>query len=293
MPRATNGSVEIEYEVRGDSSAPLLLLCHGFTTQLVSWDPAFLDELVEAGLRIAIFDNRDAGLSTGFDGIRPRMADIVAALKAGTTPDIPYTLADMANDAIAVLDAIGDDKAHVAGASMGGMIVQRLAIDHPTRIASMTSMMSTTGDRDVGQATPEANAALMGAPPAERDAFIEHTITVSRVYASKAHYSPERIRARASREYDRAFRPEGALRQLAAIVADGSRSEALRHIDLPAFVMHGLDDTLIPPSGGRRTAEVIPGAELFELADWGHDWPAPLVGVLAATLAGFVNAHAV
>jgi pimeloyl-ACP methyl ester carboxylesterase len=171
------------------------------------------------------------------------------------------------------------------------MIAQTVAIEHPTRTASLISIMSTTGERTVGQATAEANAALMAPPPPERDDVIAHTIATARVYASKRHFDPEQIRARVLREYDRAFRPDGAIRQLAAIVANGSRADALARLDVPTLVMHGLDDELITPSGGVRTAELIAGAELFTLADWGHDWPLPLIDELAGKVASFVHSH--
>jgi pimeloyl-ACP methyl ester carboxylesterase len=291
MPRTANDAVEIEYRTDGDSSHPPLLLIGGFTTQLVSWEPTLVAALVDLGLYVIRFDNRDAGLSSGFEGTRVSMSAIVDALKNGRTPDVPYLLSDMAADAMAVLDALGIERAHVAGASMGGMIAQTVAIEHPARTISLISMMSTTGERTVGQATPEANAALLAPPPNERDAVVEHTIATARVYGSKVHFNPEQVRVRVLREFDRAFRPDGAARQLAAIVASGPRADKLVHVGAPTLVMHGLDDVLIVPSGGRRTAELIPGAELFELADWGHDWPLPLVGELAATIAGFVQRH--
>jgi pimeloyl-ACP methyl ester carboxylesterase len=171
------------------------------------------------------------------------------------------------------------------------MIAQQVAIDHPVRTASLISMMSTTGERAYGQATPEANAALLAPPPPERAAVIEHTVRTSQVYASKRHFNADQVRSRVAREFDRAFRPDAAARQLAAIVASGPRADQLSRLAVATLVMHGLDDVLIVPSGGQRTAELVPGAELFELADWGHDWPLPLIGELAAKIAGFVHSH--
>jgi pimeloyl-ACP methyl ester carboxylesterase len=290
MPRAALPSgIEIEYETRGDDAHPPLLLVMGFTAQMVSWPQGFVDQLVDRGLYVIRFDNRDCGLSTHLDGVGVDTAAVLsAAVQQAPIPDVPYRLSDMAADAVGLLDHLGIARAHVVGASMGGMIVQTMAIEHPDRVASLVSVMSTPGDPSVGQATPEARDALLAPPPPDRDAFIDASVR-AQVWSSRRYFDPVASRERAAREYDRAFYPEGAARQLAAIYASGDRSAALRELDVPTLVVHGRDDTLITPSGGERTAELIPGARLLLVSDMGHDIPEPLWGVIAESIAGHVR----
>jgi pimeloyl-ACP methyl ester carboxylesterase len=188
---------------------------------------------------------------------------------------VPYTLSDMAADAVGLLDALGIDRAHVVGASMGGMIVQHMAIEHPARVRSLVSVMSMPGEPEVGQPTPEAAAALLAPPPTERQAYIDASVNWM-VWHSKKHRDEARTREQAAADYDRSFYPDGAPRQLAAIYASGRRTEGLSQLDVPTLVIHGRDDTLITPSGGFRTAELVPGADLLYVADMGHDLPEPL-----------------
>jgi len=183
----------------------------------------------------------------------------------------------MASDAIAVLDAIGVEKAHVMGCSMGGMIVQRLAIDHPDRLLSVTSVMSRTGEPGFGESSEEALTLLMTPQPPERGAYIERQVEALHVYGSKPEWlDDDAIRARAAAAFDRCFCPEGIVRQMKAVGRDGSRSEELANVRLPVLVLHGSRDTLIDPSGGRRTAELIPGARYVEIKGMGHDYPPPV-----------------
>ncbi|MGH9132739.1 MAG: alpha/beta fold hydrolase [Ilumatobacteraceae bacterium] len=277
MPRATLSSgIELEYETFGSPSDPTLLLVMGFAVQLIHWDVAFCEMLAGAGYRVVRFDNRDSGLSTHLDGqTTDPMAVMAAMMNGDPAPEVPYLLSDMASDAIGLLDHLGVDRAHLVGASMGGMIVQTMAIEHPDRVASMVSVMSMPGDPEVGQPAPEAMAVLLRTPPSDREEYIE-AATATVVFASKKHVDVERIRRTAASAFDRAFYPEGATRQLAAIWASGDRSEQLREVRVPSLVIHGRDDTLISLSGGERTAELIPGANLFVLADMGHDFPEPL-----------------
>jgi pimeloyl-ACP methyl ester carboxylesterase len=277
MPRAVlDTGIELEYETFGSPDDPTLLLVMGFTAQLIAWDDRFCETLAERGLHVVRFDNRDCGLSSTFDGQPADPAAVMAARLSGApVPEVPYDLSDMAADAVGLLDHLNVTRAHVMGASMGGMIVQTMAIEHADRLASMVSVMSMPGDPSVGRPTPEAMTALLAAPPTEREAFIEASER-SQVWASKRHVDIERIRANAARAFDRSFYPEGATRQLAAIYASGDRSERLEAVDVPTLVIHGRDDTLIDPSGGMRTAELIPGAHLLLLADMGHDLPEPL-----------------
>jgi pimeloyl-ACP methyl ester carboxylesterase len=291
MPRASANGIEIEYDTFGDPSDPALLLVMGFTAQLTAWDEAFCRLLVDQGHYVIRFDNRDVGLSTKFDGVEVDVVPFITALVGGETlddlPPVPYKLTDMAADGIGLLDHLGIERAHILGASMGGMIVQTMAIEHPDRVASMTSVMSTTGERDYGQATPEAMAALLTPPPADREAVIQQSVASWKVFASKRYYDPERIAQRAAGAYDRMFYPEGISRQLVGILASGDRAEQLPQVTAPTLVLHGRDDTLIQPSGGERTAELIPGSRYLLLADMGHDLPEPLWPFITAA----VGAH--
>jgi pimeloyl-ACP methyl ester carboxylesterase len=262
----------------------------GFTAQLTAWDEVFCKLLADKGLYVIRFDNRDCGLSTKLDGVPVDLAPFIQALLTGSAPaadaTAPYQLTDMAADAIGLLDALGIERAHIAGASMGGMIVQTMAIEHPDRVATMTSIMSTTGEPAYGQATPEASAALLMPPVAERDAYIARSVDVVRTFASKKLYDPVKQAERAGAAFDRSFYPEGIPRQLAGILASGDRAAGLAALDVPTLVIHGVDDTLITPSGGERTAELIPGSRLLMVKDMGHDLPDPLwpfvTGVIAA-----------
>lgn len=277
MARATvSTGVELEFDTFGSSEDPALLLVMGFTAQMTAWDVDFCRGLAERGYFVVRYDNRDCGLSTKFDGaaVDP-MAVMAAALSSEPLPPVPYTLSEMAADGIGLLDHLAIARAHVVGASMGGMIVQMMAIEHPTRLRSMTSIMSMTGDPEYGQASPEAMGALLAAPPVERDAYIESADRWG-IWASKKYGDPGEARVRAAESYDRSFYPEGGSRQLAAIFATGDRTERLRSVKVPTLVIHGRDDTLIGPSGGVRTAEVIEGAHLLLMADMGHDLPKQL-----------------
>ncbi len=268
--------IEIEYETFGSSADPTLLLVMGFTAQLTLWDEGLCEMFAARGLHVVRYDNRDCGLSTHLDGQAVDIgAMMTAAVSGGAMPAAPYTLSDMAADGIGLLDHLGVAQAHVMGASMGGMIVQVMAIEHPERLLSMTSVMSMPGDPEYGRASPEAMAALLAPPPTGRDAYIENSVQAM-LWASKKYGEPDRLRRNAARDYDRAFYPEGASRQMAAIYATGDRSDALREVRVPTLVIHGRDDALIGPSGGERTAELIPGANLFMVADMGHDMPEPL-----------------
>jgi pimeloyl-ACP methyl ester carboxylesterase len=291
MPRAAlDSGIELEYVIDGPDDAPTLLLVMGFTAQLIAWRDGFVDELVRNGLRVIRFDNRDCGLSSKLDGqLANPMVVLDAVLKGEQLPAVPYTLSDMAADAVGLLDHLGIGSAHIAGASMSGMIVQTMAIEHPTRVASLTSIMSSTGDPRSGAPTDEARAALLAPPPPDRAAFIDAS-TRAEVWMSNRYYDEEETRAMAARSYDRSFYPEGALRQLAAIYASGDRSDSIGRLDTPTLVIHGTDDTLITPSGGAHTADVVPGSSYLLVSDMGHDLPAPLWPWLAGAIAAHVAA---
>ncbi len=272
MPITTNGQVELYHDSFGDPSGEPLLLVNGLGSQCIRYRAEWCDRFVAAGFFVMRFDNRDVGLSTKFEGL-PDLKGIRSALSEGRRPEAHYTLTDMALDAVAVLDANGVESAHVMGLSMGGMIAQTLAVEHPARVRTLVSVMSTTGDADVGRSSPEANRLLMTPARPDRDGVVERALEAARVYGSPEHIDPERIAASAIEEFERCFCPEGTARQLGAITASGSRSEALAGIDIPTLVIHGDHDSLIDPSGGRRTAEVIPGARFELIEGMGHDYP--------------------
>ena len=281
--------IELEYQTFGSPSDPTLLVVMGFTAQMTAWPQSFYEMLAGQGLHVVRFDNRDCGLSTHFDGQKADAMAVMTALQNGDPiPEVPYTLSDMAADGIGLLDHLGVERAHIMGASMGGMIVQTMAIEHPHRIATLTSIMSSPGDLAVGKPTKEARAALLAAPPSDREAFIE-SATQNAVWASKRYANLDQLRENAAFAYDRAFYPEGATRQLAAIYASGDRSEKLASLTVPTLVLHGRDDTLIQPDGGFRTAELIPGAHLLMLADMGHDMPEPLWPMMVNAILGHIR----
>jgi pimeloyl-ACP methyl ester carboxylesterase len=281
MARATvSTGIELEYDTFGSPDDPALLLVMGFTAQMTSWDEKFCGILADAGLFVIRFDNRDCGLSTKFDGVEVDTGAVMgAALTGGEVPPVPYTLSDMAADAVGLLDHLGIERAHVLGASMGGMIVQTIAIEHPTRVRSLTSVMSTIGDPAYGAAAPEAMTALLAPAPESRDDYIASAPNWM-TWQSKKYRDEAKTKELAAINYDRSFYPEGSPRQLAAIFASGDRSALLANVTAPTLVIHGRDDTLITPSGGFRTAELIPGAHLLFLSDMGHDMPEPLWPVL-------------
>lgn len=288
MSRATLPSgIELEYDTFGSSDDPPLLLVMGFGAQMILWDESFCELLAGSGRYVIRFDNRDCGLSSKLDGQLVDSGAVMAAvLGGGELPEVPYTLSDMAADAVGLLDVLGVDRAHVAGASMGGMIVQTLAIEHPERLLSVTSIMSTIGDQQYGQAAPEALTVLLSPPPSTREENIARSADTA-AWSSKRYFDPARAADVAARSFDRSFYPEGAGRQLAAIFASGDRTDALRNVTTPMLVIHGLDDRLIDPSGGRRTAELVPGAHLLEVADMGHDLPEPLWPLIVGAIVGF------
>ena len=271
--------MELEYDTFGDPADPALLLVMGLGAQMTLWDDKFCTMLANTGRHVIRFDNRDCGLSTKFDGVTVDATVVITALLTGQADAlasmVPYKLSHMAADAVGLLDHLGIARAHIAGASMGGMIVQTMAIEHPDRVLSLASIMSMTGEPEYGQAEPEAMAVLMRPPPTDRAAYIASSVDAE-VIMSKKYRDHDEIRARAAASYDRSFCPEGTARQMAAIIASGPRADGLRALDVPTVVIHGLDDALINPTGGRRTAELIPGAALVEVADMGHDLPEPL-----------------
>lgn len=273
MPRAHVNGIDLEWDDFGEADAPAVLLIMGLGAQMVTWDAEFCLLLASRGFRVIRFDNRDAGLSTKIDGPSP---NLLAAL-TGDFSSAAYTLDDMADDAAGLLDALRIEAADVVGASMGGMIAQTLAIRHPHKVKTLTSIMSTTGAPDVGQPSPETIALLLTRPPLDRDSVIEYGVATSRVLSSPGFpFDETRARARATASYDRGFNPVGVGRQLLAILASGDRTSALRSLRVPTLVIHGDRDPLVTKSGGEATAAAIPGARLIMIPGMGHDLPRPL-----------------
>lgn len=273
MPRAKNGHVELEYEHIGDPDGEPLLLIMGLGAQLLSWEDSLCQSFVDQGFSVVRYDNRDVGLSTWLDDHVVDLQTEVGNFLAGEPIGAPYTIEDMADDAAAVLDAVGWDSSHIMGASMGGMIAQEFAIRHTPRTRSLISIMSTTGDPDVGQPDPEVATVLLQPPAEGREASIEAGVAVGRAIASPTLYDEAADRAAITAAYDRAFHPEGTLRQLLAIITQRSRTEDLKALEVPALVIHGAKDPLVTPSGGQRTHEALAGSELILLPEAGHDMP--------------------
>ncbi len=290
MPRAlvTTG-MELEYDTFGSPDDPTLLLVMGFTAQMTAWDDTFCRMLADGGFHVVRFDNRDCGLSTKLDGQQVDLGELMTAVFSGQpVPAVPYTLSDMAADAIGLLDHLGIEQAHIMGASMGGMIVQTMAIEHPTRVRSLISVMSMPGEPDVGQPAPEVAAVLLSPPATDRQGYIDESPKWM-VWQSKKHRDEQKTKDNAAASFDRSFYPEGGPRQMAAIYASGARTEGLQQLDVPTLVIHGRDDTLITPSGGLRTAELIPGAHLLLVADMGHDMPEPLWPLFVDSIHGHLR----
>jgi pimeloyl-ACP methyl ester carboxylesterase len=282
MASAAANGIAIEYDTAGNPDHPPLLLVMGLGMQLIAWTEELVDAFVRQGFYVVRFDNRDVGLSTWFDDAG--IPDLATAFGGGAVA--PYLLSDMADDAAGLLDALGIEAAHVLGASMGGMIVQSLAIGHPDRVLTMTSIMSTTGDRLVGAPHPEGISALLAAPPADRDDAIEASARLWKIITSPGFaFDEERVRADAAAAYDRAFHPAGTARQLAAIVASPDRTPALRGVRVPTLVIHGEADILVDPSGGRATADTVPGAELWTVPGMGHHLPPEMYDEIALRVA--------
>lgn len=280
MPQATTPhGMALEYETFGSPADPPLLLVMGYGSQMIAWPRGFCERLAAGGRFVIAFDNRDCGLSSKLDGQGAEVASVMAAASAGDVEKArelaAYTLSDMSDDGFGLLAALGIERAHVVGVSMGGMIAQTMAIERPHRLLTLTSIMSTTGESEYGRSTREAQQALLAQPPADRAGFVEAAARIL-VWRSKRYPELEAARRLAGESYDRCYYPEGTSRQLAAMIASGSRAEGLRQLEVPTLVIHGLDDTLIAPSGGERTAELVPGARLLLVEDMGHDRPEPL-----------------
>jgi pimeloyl-ACP methyl ester carboxylesterase len=279
MPQIAANGIELEYVSYGPESAETVLLIMGLGAQMTRWPLPFIQLLVAKGYRVVTFDNRDVGLSAKFDAAGP--ADLpaaIAARMAGAPVPSAYTLADMADDAAGLLDALGIARAHIVGASMGGMIAQLVAARHPDKTLSLVSIMSSSGNPALPQARSEAMQALLGAPAGDDfKALVEHTVRTLKLISSPAFPPDEQmLKRQAIADLNRSLYPAGTARQTVAVIAAGDRSGLLKNIVAPTVVVHGTDDILVPVEHGRDTAAAIPGAELREIAGMGHDLPAAL-----------------
>jgi pimeloyl-ACP methyl ester carboxylesterase len=280
MTQIRANGITLEYDEHGPRDGVPFLFINGFGSQMTNWPEEFHHGMAQAGYRYIRFDNRDVGLSQKFAGVMP---------EKGKPP--PYTLADMAGDAAGLLDAMGIENAHIAGCSMGGMIAQLVALDHPLKARSLISIFSTTGDPSLPPSSPEAQVALVTRPASsDRETVVAHTLKGRRAYAStRWPFDEVRLSKLIGANYDRSFYPEGVLRQWAAILAGPPRTERLKSLTVPALVLHGSADTLIRPAAGRHTAQCIPGAEYHEIEGWGHDMPSPAIPEITGLILKFVE----
>ena len=289
MPVVTANGLSIACETSGDPAASPIVMLMGLGMPLVFWPDAFVEGLLAGGFYLVRLDNRDCGLSQRLEGgSRPSVAFAMAQTLLGFTVHAPYTLHDMANDAVGVLDALGVPRAHVVGVSMGGMIGQCLAAKHPDRVMSLTSIMSSSGNPYAAVAKPAALSAILHRPsdPGDVTSVTDHLIHVFSVIGSPAYPAdPAMLRALCERVARRGFDPEATQRQMLAMLASGDRRRELEGIRAPTLVIHGSDDPLVPPSAGRDVASHIPGAKLLEIEGMGHDLPQALIARLVAAIA--------
>lgn len=284
--------IDIDYQEHGPADGPAMLLVMGLGAQLVRWPAEMVAALAAQGYRVILFDNRDVGLSTKFDHLgTPSIVWTAMQKQFGRVPPVPYTLTDMAQDAIGLLDALGIDRAHVVGASMGGMIAQLMAAGWPQRVLTLTSIMSTTGHPHCSRPTMRTTAMLLRHPRSDDvEAIVAHGAMAGRAvggrFPMEDAFMAERIRAETLRNRC----PTGFLRQMAAIIADGDRTARLATITAPTLVIHGSDDPLVPPTGGRDTARAIAGAHLLEIEGMGHTLPPPLVPRIVEAIVAHLRA---
>ena len=278
MAQISSNGITLEYDTFGGRGDRPLLLVMGLGAQMIHWRDAFCVRLADKGHYVIRFDNRDAGLSEKFGHLGlPDMGELAGRLLAGEPAEAPYSLDDMATDGFGLLDALDLETAHICGASMGGMIVQAMALSQSARVQSMTSIMASTGNPELPPSTEEAMAAMLSPAATDREESIERTLRVSKVIGSPGYPVEEAdVRARAAESYDRAFYPEGVARQMAAIAAHGNRKPALAALDIPALVIHGKADPLVPVEGGMDTADALKHARLMLIEGMGHDLPEPV-----------------
>jgi pimeloyl-ACP methyl ester carboxylesterase len=293
MPQARANGIDIEYESSGRDGDPLILLIMGFGAHLLFWPEPLCEGLAAKGFRVVRFDNRDIGKSTHLEGLpAPDARAVLDEVVAGKAPKVPYTLDDMAADAVGLMDALEVERAHIVGASMGGMIAQLVAINHPERTKSLVSIMSTTGRRDLPPGDRETLSVLFRPPRSSSpEDLIDMSMLVQKTLASPGFPATEaELRATAERRTDRApFDPEGLARQSAALIAAPPRNALLRKVRCPALVLHGGDDPVVPVAAGKDTAESIPGAELIIVPGMSHDFGLALVPIYLKHIGDFIE----
>lgn len=273
MPRVDANGISIEYDSRGEGEPILFVM--GLAGQLIDWPDEFVDLFADRGYRVIRFDNRDVGLSTQTTWTPPKQTAAIRSLVTRRPlKNVGYTLTDMAADAAALIDALDIDSAHIVGASMGGMIAQELAIEHPAKVRSVCSIMSNPGDRKTGGITARLLGKLLRRKPPTLDTAIEDAVELFQLI-SGPHFDPIEYREQAQLQVNRSFTPEGVARQTAAIAGSRDRTELLTTVEAPMLVIHGLVDPLVKPSGGVATAKAVPGARLVAFPDMAHDLPRP------------------
>lgn len=296
--RANGIDIEVEDSAQADASfasKPAVLLIMGLGMQLIAWPPEMVRALEEAGYRVVRFDNRDVGLSSHLDALgKPNLLWASVKYKLGLVPVAPYTLSDMAADAVGVMDALAIQEAHVVGVSMGGMIAQRVALAAPARTLSLTSIMSTSGARNLPPPAPKVLRMMLSRPTGTSSAaVVEHMVRLFKAIGSPAYPTPEAdMRVRVTAGVQRALHPVGTLRQMLAVVADITRAALLHRIAAPTLVIHGKADPLVPLACGEDTARRIPGARLVVIDGMGHDLPPePVRQILAALIPHLRTPH--
>ncbi|MEW6187120.1 MAG: alpha/beta hydrolase [Thermodesulfobacteriota bacterium] len=274
MPRVKANGIEIEFDTFGNRTSRPLLLIMGVGRQLVSWNEDFCQRLADNDLFVIRFDNRDVGLSTKFEGAGiPDLTNLLTASIEEKKSKAPYSLEDMADDAVGLLDVLAIQKAHICGASMGAAITQIIGYKHPSRVLSLISIMGSTGNPGLPQAKPTAMEVLMAPVPEKREDHLKSVLNRLRILWGSMTFDEADMQRRAELEYDRAFYPQGMVRQMAAILADGNRKPKLKSITAPTLIIHGSEDPLVPWEGGKDTAEAIPGAKLLIIDRMGHGLP--------------------
>jgi len=290
MPNIRANNIDIYYEENGPADGPVILLVMGLGAQMIAWPDEFIHGLVSKGYRVIHYDNRDVGLSQWMDGAKtPNLVWTMLKARFGLPVRVPYTLTDMAADGIGLLDALGIDKAHVAGASMGGMIVQLMAANHRERLLSMTSIMSSSGKPGLPGARADIQKSFMvkRPPDASREEAVAFGTELVRSFSYPDPARPENAHAElTAKAFDRGYYPVGTRRQLLAIIADGSRVERLKTITTPTLVVHGGADPLVPKEGSEDIARHIPGARVEILEEMAHDLPPSQVGRMVDLIAG-------
>lgn len=287
---AAVGEVSIAYQDMGPKDGEAVLLVMGLGAQMLHWGDTFVQGLIDDGYRVIAFDNRDAGLSQKFyEGSEPSLMWTMMKYKFGWEIEPDYTIADMAADAVGLLDHLQVGKAHIVGASMGGMIAQHAALANPERFYSLVSVMSTTGSPDLPEAEEDALMALFGAglPDKTREDIVNRGINAAKVIGSPKYFDEQESRSKSERLVNRGRYPAGQMRQMVAVLADGDRTERLKAMQVPTLVLHGAEDRLVPPSHGEATAAVIPGAEYMEIADMGHNLEPEVARSLIAGMVPF------